>query len=708
MSHRTVNLARCILGCILAFGYSQNAMAKVIIGASASSVSAAGEISYFEDTVGNLSFKEILALGEDEFVPSPKDNPNLGFRDNAFWFRFDVECQSSERHWVMELGYPLLDHVAIYLQKPDGGYTMQKGGDRHVFSMRHRPHRTLNFSMVLPPGPSTVYIRVQTDSSLQLPIRFYTELAFGDHMAADNQVHSVFYGVILVMILFNGLLCVSLRDIAYFHYVAYLIGFLMVSSTLSATSFQTLWPNAPTWNNLCLPMWFYVAFGFSFQCSLHFLLLDRYAPRLAKVFSLVTLLCAAGAVASLFLPYAVVIRPLAALAFLSSPMIIAASGIVWYRGYTPARLFLVGWSAFLVGVLVYGFKTTGILPTNMLTENGIKIGCAIEVVFLSLALAERIHVLQAQKSLAQQEALQNLHQYESEMHRRESLELANNELALEIGHATEQLVQADKMASLGQMVAGVAHEIANPTNYISNATQVLKNNSHQVRDMLEKLLGGPDPEALRALEGFTTRLDKIDSQTGHIALGAEKISLINGALRNYSRLDPQFVPGELVAPIADEVFAILANKLKAFDVHVKLAALPGLEVRRSQIGQVLANLVGNAADALEEKAIRLAEREEEFRGIVAISGVEQEQDGRKGVCLYVDDNGDGVPVAIQGRVMQAFFTTKGAGKGTGLGMSISRKILEAHQGMLEIGTAPELGGARMAVWLPLSQRVETL
>jgi signal transduction histidine kinase len=259
-------------------------------------------------------------------------------------------------------------------------------------------------------------------------------------------------------------------------------------------------------------------------------------------------------------------------------------------------------------------------------------------------------------------------------------------LVSELDEAQKQLVQAEKMASLGQQVSGIAHEIGNPLNYISGSAQLM---NLEIMDLEEKC----------AETGSDEHFEKIREHLTDIETGCEKIREISQAMRNYSRLDDVATPGVDLSAVAREALVILEGKARGIALHMNAAEVPTITCHRSHVGQVIMNLVGNAIDALQER------RETEGVESCGRIGVElrtSENHGAEGVEILVDDDGPGVPKHIRPKILEPFFTTKPAGKGTGLGLAITSKIVQNHGGRITIETSESLGGASFRVWLPVA------
>lgn len=252
----------------------------------------------------------------------------------------------------------------------------------------------------------------------------------------------------------------------------------------------------------------------------------------------------------------------------------------------------------------------------------------------------------------------------------------------ELGHANRslrdtqaKLVQAAKMASLGELVAGIAHEINNPLAFIL---------AHQ--GTVERLLG--EIEATGDDAARRPALAKARDRLGSMRLGLKRIESLVLNLRKFSRLDEGGLQSIDVAAAIETVLALLAPKLSGRIVVVRDFRGPAeLMCSPALFNQVVMNIIGNAADAIEG------------RGTIRISTA---QDGE--FCrIGIGDSGPGIPDEMRERIFEPFFTTKPVGTGMGLGLAIAYGIVQAHHGTIAIGNSPE-GGASFAICVPLNAR----
>jgi two-component system, NtrC family, sensor kinase len=286
-----------------------------------------------------------------------------------------------------------------------------------------------------------------------------------------------------------------------------------------------------------------------------------------------------------------------------------------------------------------------------------------------------------------------------------------HELSEALRHLKEseaQLIQSEKMSSLGQMVAGVAHEINTPLAYVKNSLSVVDERLPQINATIEdceKLLallgaGKVDPDALNRQYAHTsallTRLKQrhvLTELTGLVKdgiFGTGEMAEIVGNLKDFSRLDRSRVTSFNLNDGLTSSLGLARHMLKSVTVNRRFGEIPAITCAPSQINQVFLNLITNAAQALGPA-----------NGEIALTT----RSDKGGVAVEVADNGKGIPPEVLPKIFDPFFTTKEAGKGTGLGLSISYKIVEQHGGRIEV--ASEVGkGTKFTVWLPLKPPAE--
>ena len=291
---------------------------------------------------------------------------------------------------------------------------------------------------------------------------------------------------------------------------------------------------------------------------------------------------------------------------------------------------------------------------------------------------------------------------QEELEARRRVEGALESMKEELAQAGLRLKEAQKLATYGELIASIAHEINTPISTGSTGTELLIDDIDRVETALLSLFGD-DPDGQQATTLFKGKFDEVREKTELLTLSYERLRGISEALRMGSRRSSEFLVGFDLNEVIQQSMVLARGRLRVYDVQLRLGELPEISCQPNYLGQVIINLMTNAADAIdqhcEEKKLAAGEQ------VLRITTTPSEHDGRAGVSLVAEDSGPGVPEAIREKIFQSFFTTKGHGVGTGLGLAISIKIVSEHQGTIEVTQSPELGGARFAIWLPVEQTV---
>ncbi|MBD2122919.1 ATP-binding protein [Trichocoleus sp. FACHB-262] len=283
-----------------------------------------------------------------------------------------------------------------------------------------------------------------------------------------------------------------------------------------------------------------------------------------------------------------------------------------------------------------------------------------------------------------------------------------------------QMIQTEKMASLGRMVAGVAHEILNPVNFIWGNLGYLSRYSQDLirlvstydQEIAQVSLDSTLVQQEKAEIEFDFLLQDLPQVIDSMRMGAERLKRIVGGLRSFSHMDEAKLRATDVHECIDNTLLILGNRLKyGVEVVKNYGDLPLINCYPGQLSQVFMNLISNAIDALAEKTDNTT-NEQKLNGILAkqpvttnswqpqikistaVFRIESSASLKSDdwVVIQIVDNGCGIPSEIQARIFENFFTTKPVGQGTGLGLAISHQIVtEKHQGQLSLRSQPGVG-----------------
>lgn len=368
-------------------------------------------LSYFEDREGRQSVDDVRS-GDvcHPFTPNQDEVPNFSFTSSSYWFEFQLTNQSSPvKNWLLESQYPLLDRINVYLLYPDGRMVTYRGGDKLPFEKREVKHRNVMFDVPVAMGESVqVYVKVRTESSLQFPLvlRSPDSLFAKDH--EEQYILGIFYGILGALLLYNLLVFTAIRDINYLYFVWYLAAWTLFQMSLNGLAFEYLWPDNPSWANKATPFFIGLTGVGLIQFCRRLLETKKHLPKFDAFLKFTGGLCVLIIFLALFAGYTIAIKVATAGALVVAVSVISTGAWALKKGFRLARYFMLAWTALMVGVVLYVFKTFGILPTNIITEYSMQIGSAVQVVLLSFALADRMRLIKEENARMQREAAETL------------------------------------------------------------------------------------------------------------------------------------------------------------------------------------------------------------------------------------------------------------------------------------------------------------
>lgn len=272
-----------------------------------------------------------------------------------------------------------------------------------------------------------------------------------------------------------------------------------------------------------------------------------------------------------------------------------------------------------------------------------------------------------------------------------------DEAIRELGKTQAHLVQSEKMSSLGQMIAGIAHEINNPVNFIYGNITPAKQYTQELLDLIQlygQYYPEPVPEIQEQIESLELDylIEDLQKILTSMKMGAERIRDIVLSLRNFSRLDESDKKTVDIHQGIDNTLLLQQHHIKdQIEVVKQYGKLPKIACYPAKLNQVFMNLIGNAIDAVQEMETKK----------ITIKTSVGDKKNKKYARVAIADNGPGIPEGIKNKIYDPFFTTKPVGKGTGLGLAISYQIVaEVHGGTISCKTPTE-GGTIFIVEIPI-------
>jgi signal transduction histidine kinase/CheY-like chemotaxis protein len=631
--------------------------------------------SVLEDRAQQWTIDDILRPElAGRFLPSAAhgDSLNFGLTESAIWLRLTLRnATDADIERYLEVAFTHLHHVDLYLPTA-AGYERIATGHARPFAQRPVSHRHFVFPLRVAAGSgATYYLRVASGTGLDVPAKLWEPQAFQRASLLEYIGQSLYFGTLLALGLYNLLLFLSLRDRGYFYYVLFVAANALSTVAFSGIGFQFLWPESPQWSMISSMMGF-AATGLTllvFESSL--LATARVVPRLQRVMRVFIFLLLAQMLGFWLLPYTRMIRYGIALDAATMVLALVVAVACLLRGQRSARFFLLAFSALVVAAVLTALRSYGVpgIP-NFLAVYGMQIGSALEMLLLSLALADRFNQVRQEKEAAQQQLVESLKRSERLLEQRveertaqlsrTNVELREQERAL--AAAKEEAEQASRMKSA--FLANMSHEIRTPMNaVIGMAYLALRTGlTGKQRDYVEKI----HRAAISLLGVLNDILDFSKIEAGKL-----EFELVDFSLR------------EVLANVHTVSGMHAAEKGLDFAFDVAEDVPPHLVGDPLRLGQVLINLVSNAIKFTPQGEVRLRCR------VL----------GARADCVTLQfevmDTGIGMHADEQARLFQAFSqadnsTTRRYG-GTGLGLAISKRLVEMMGGRMSVQSAPGAG-----------------
>lgn len=711
------------------------------------------------------------------FVPSKWTGSEiaLGYTHASVWLR--LKLKNSGQHSVermLEIDNARLGDVQLHLPQKNGEFISTFTGNSRDFATRPHLSRLFVLPLKLAAGQEQVlYLRLASPTQLNAACTLWDKADYLAYEHQDYVFQALYFGIASAMILFNLALYFALRDMLYLMYVNFSLWMSLTIAAQNGLAKQFFWPETSYWSNISGSVCIAMAMAAVVIFQRRMLSTRKHSPKLD--YFLIGVLCIhlSSAVIYLFwLPETIKLgTEINTLAAFSGHCVAIYLAI---RGQRSAILFVGAFSMIFAGGIARGVNMLGYVPSNFFVLKGMQIGSALEMLMLALALADRLHQIlrekdsaQKQALLAQQELLANLQaseQLQEDLVKQRSAELSQSNLALEHANtellsayqsaeqarfeaeqaerdahrsmqelqtAENQLIQSEKMAMLGQLLASVAEEINAPINSLrERGNQIARALNALFRDT-PGLLKGLAPEQLRQflrllrdtaprmqelsaktpdappMEDFASAMQHevalanlADTQKHALLTTAQRVAVVNHcvqqinvavdsvskiimALKTFSHFDPKEVRIEAQLRDGLETVLTIFRRQIHSDITLQLdfaeiAALPCLP---DELNQVWTALLHNALQALEGSADK--------RLTISLAHSARAQGQFAEICF--SDSGCGITPENLDKIFDAFFTTQAGGQGNGMGLTTVKKIIDKHHGYIEVSSTVNLG-----------------
>lgn len=577
----------------------------------------------------------------------------LGYSQSAFWLRLTlVNTGGKPLARLIEVANPTFGYVAFYHPDASGNYYAEHTGVQLPFASRPYRHRHFVFPLTLEAhSEQVVYLRVHSITPMSVLAKLWTPDTFRAVERSDYMGQAWYFGIVTAMAVFNLLMFVTLREVIYLRYVAFIVAMALTLATQNGLVKEFLLHDAPWWSSVGTVLGFCLTLIFALGFMRHMLNTAKVTPTLDKVARAMT---GVLLLAALWANWDIraVIEP-ATLLFGAVALFILGTGIACALKRQRSAYFFVAAFAIvcLAGVLAT-LRSVGLVSPSFLTENALRIGSAIEMLLLAFALADRFNVIRREKIVARREAsriqrrlVETLKTSERLLERRVAARTA------ELDHKNAELSQA--MASREDVERIARHDIKTPLGSLTAAPALLRAGrtmgAHE-----ETILTMMEKAASRALDMVNLSLDLYQMENGSYVFKPATVNLT-----------------ELVLSVVQDLSVHAQSK--AVTIQLSGHAPPVYVLGNDSLCySILANLTKNAIEAApEHTAVDIALR----------NGPQ--------VVLQIHNAGE-VPAAIKSRFF-AKYGSNGKAGGTGLGAYSAQLLARVQGGTLSMQSTPDAG-----------------
>ena len=392
----------------------------------------------FIDTTGDLTFEDIFNSYQDAFRKQSSYH-NTDFQKNvAYWIKLPVRHTSAtNKIWLLEFYDQTIDHIQAYLPQSDGTYKVVHLGDQYPFSNRLIRHK--NFELLIDTRKDTVlvyYFRVQSHEFADLRIALRSVNRFIYYALNEYLLFGTFYGMIIIIALYNFLVYLAIREIKNVYYICYILSVAGYALSLDGIGFQYFWPEHPFWNNYATGIFLYLLIFWALVFTRKFLSTRALAPRLDKV--LKGILFARTIYFAVCLIFYPDLLPYRNLDIIPLAFIFFTGITAWRDGYKPARFFVIAYGVLFIGFFIRMLVYFNVLPFTIVSHYSLHFAFVLEMLFLTFALGDRIRILKDMRDRALRRIIQ---QHEFNMQLKDKV---NRELEAKVKERTRELDQKNQ------------------------------------------------------------------------------------------------------------------------------------------------------------------------------------------------------------------------------------------------------------------------
>ncbi|MBK6758389.1 MAG: response regulator [Moraxellaceae bacterium] len=641
----------------------------ITLDASTSAITLSKDIQYFADpsleyTLTDIQYEE--KRGVNRWQKANGFIPNYGFTKAAYWVKVDLNNHTDQKDWILHFEYPLMDVLQLYTPNAQNQYRLQYStGDTYPFSQR--PIKDRGFALpisITPQQTQSIYLRLQSRDSMIISMSLLTPDAFRAEQQNESFWFGMYYGAVLIILLFNAYLYLILKDRNHLHYVAVLGCYALIELSLNGMGTVYFWGDFPEVAKRIRPFAISLFALASFTLTKSFLGIKQVILGKMNLDPLFLGFIVLTLVGAIIFPFTLSIQLSMMIAFITAPIMYGAGVYTWQQGSRLGKYFTLGWSGLVLGGMVNVLRAFDILPVNFWTTYGAQLGSISTLLILNSALTDRMRLLQQENDKSQQLRLSQQ-------------EETNRLLDQKVRDRTEALLLKTEEAERAKQQAETA---------VKAKSEFLANMSHEVRTPMNGMIG------MTQLLADTPLNVEQKHYINTIQSSSEALLRIINDILDYSKIEAGKLDIEHtnfnLHQLLKECVSLFVLPAKERGLPIKTEIMPNVPCWMvgdpTRVRQVIINMLGNAYKFTE-------------RGTVTLRAYLRENKGADGVFIQfeVQDTGIGITTEQRERLFQSFSqadssVTRKYG-GTGLGLAISRSLVRLMNGDIGVKSIPSQG-----------------
>jgi PAS domain S-box-containing protein len=381
--------------------------APVMLNDSISEYSLNQSCRYFIDYSSQYTISDIMKKETtDRFITPEAGDLNIGFSQSTCWIIFDLSNKSEKRtQWLIELAYPVIDTFDLFYKDDYEKTVKQPGGDTLPFNSRTYRHHNLVHLIHLEPGSvKRYYIKIKSNNSIVIPLKLWTPEKLAHKSYHDQLYLGLFFGILLIMILYNLVLFFSIHERIYLYYFLTIVFASLYFMCILGHASMYFWPDSAWWADLAPIISLTTSVLFMGLFTTTYLKTEIYAPILNRFFLILFILLSFLLPASFFINRHTSSILVSLLALTTVTLSLATAIYILVKGYRPARYYLYAWSIFLLAAIFHGLRAFGFITHYFSILTMVQIGFVASMVFFSIGLAYRINLERELKEEAMEDS----------------------------------------------------------------------------------------------------------------------------------------------------------------------------------------------------------------------------------------------------------------------------------------------------------------